>query len=243
MAGERQYILKTVDGEEYGPADQETLIRWAQSGRITPYCQIRSTLIARWEKAVDIPFLRDLLMTQIAEEQEKETTFLDKVKRKVSLRAPEEKGSAGLHGSRPEDFERAPMVFRIFAGIIDFVVVLLIGLVVFFTFAFIYSTKALAGSTTAYAGICAFYVAGMCYHTFSVVYRGQTIGQKFWGIILIKRTGGSFWLARAYIYTLLLFPFGILTPFAAYVASSRRSIQEILTGTRMVRILLTGKKR
>jgi uncharacterized RDD family membrane protein YckC len=200
-------------------------------------------LIARWEKAVDIPFLRELLMTQVVEEQEKETTFLDKVKRKMSMRAPEEKGTAGLHGSRPEDFERAPMLFRIVAGIIDFVVVLLIGLLVFFAFAFAYSTKAVSGNLAAYAGICTFYVLGMCYHTFSVVVRGQTIGQKFFGIILIKRTGGSFWLGRAYVYTLLLFPFGILTPFSAYVASSRRSIQEILTDTRMVRILLTGKKR
>jgi uncharacterized RDD family membrane protein YckC len=243
MAGERQYILKTVDGEEYGPADQETLIRWAQNGRITPYCQIRSTLIARWEKAVDIPFLRDLLMTQVVEEQEKETTFLDKVKRRMTMRAPEEKNTSGLHGSRPEDFEKAPMLFRILAAIIDLIVVLLIGVVVYLIFAFAYSTKVISGNVAGYGSICSFYVLGMCYFTFLTVFKGQTVGQKFWGIILIKRKGGAFWLGRAYVYALLLFPFGIVTPFASYVSGSRRSLQEILTGTRMVRVLLTSKKR
>jgi uncharacterized RDD family membrane protein YckC len=243
MSGERQYILKTVDGEEYGPADQETLIRWAQNGRITPYCQIRSTLIARWEKAVDIPFLRDLLMAQAVEEQEKETTAWDRLKRKATMRAPESKGSSGLHGSRPEDYDRAPMLFRILAAVIDMIVVGVIGLAVYFAYALAYSAGALSGSVVGYFGICTFYVLATAYFTFFITVKGQTVGQKFWGIILIKRTGGSFWLGRAYLYTLAMIPFGILTPFASYVATSKRSIQELITDTRMVRILLTSKKR
>ena len=143
MAGDRQYILKTVDGEEYGPADQETLMRWAENGRITPYCMVRSTLIARWEKAVDIPFLRDLLMTQMAEEQEKEMSRWDRLKQRATMRAPEDKDSSGLHGSRPEDFERAPLYLRFFACVFDLVVAVLIGVCVYFAYAFAYSSAGL----------------------------------------------------------------------------------------------------
>ena len=32
MANERMYLVKTVDGEEMGPADQETLVKWAENG-------------------------------------------------------------------------------------------------------------------------------------------------------------------------------------------------------------------
>jgi len=243
MAGEREYILKTVDGEEYGPADQETLVRWAENGRITPYCQVRSTLIARWENAVDIPFLRDLLMTQVAEEQEKEATTWDRIRQRMLMRAPEEKDTSGLHGSRPEDFERAPMLFRILAAIIDMVVVALIGVVIYLAFAYGYSSAGLDVNWACYLGVCTFYVLGTLYYVLCMALRGQTVGQRFWGIILIKCSGGPFWLGRAHMYMLLAVPFGILTPFTAYVASSKRSVQEILTGTRMVRILLTGKKR
>lgn len=243
MANDRQYILKTVDGEEYGPADQETLIRWAQNGRITPYCQIRSTLIARWEKAVDIPFLRDLLMTQVLEEQQKEATAWDKVRQRATMRASEEKDTSGLHGSRPEDFEKAPMIFRMLAALIDGVVVVLLMVAVYFLYAFLFSAGALSGNAAGYLGIATAYVVFSLYYVLSIAIGGQTIGQKFWGIILIKRMGGSFWLGRAYVYLLFMIPFGILTPIIGYVAPSGRSIQEIATGTRMVRILLTGKKR
>lgn len=243
MANERQYILKTVDGEEFGPADQETLVRWAQSGRITPYCQIRSTLIARWEKAVDIPFLRELLMTQVVEEQQKEATGWDRFKQRVTMRAAEDKGTSGLHGSRPEDLEKAPMLFRILAAFIDCVIVVLLLVAVYLLFAFLYSVKAISGNAAGYLGIATAYVVFTLYYVLSIAVRGQTVGQRFWGIILVRRQGGCFWLGRAHAYLLFMIPFGILTPVAAYVAPSGRSIQEVLTGTRMVRILLTGKKR
>lgn len=243
MANERQYIMKTLEGEECGPADQETLIRWAQSGRMTPYCEIRSTLIARWEKAIEVPFLRDILLPQLLEEKEKEITRWDRIKQRVTMRAPEDKSSSGLHGSRPEEYEKAPMMFRILAAFVDLVVVALLLVGVFFVFALLYWIKALTGNPAGYLGLTTAYVAVTLYYVVPVTVSGQTVGQRFWGIILLKRTGGSFWLGRTYAYFLFMIPFGILTPFTAYVSSSGRSLQEVLTGTRMVRMLLTGKKK
>ncbi len=88
-ASERLYILKTVDGEEYGPVDQDCLIRWAENGRITAYCQIRSTLIARWENASEVPFLRELLLKQLEEKDSRNESILGKIRRRATMRAVE----------------------------------------------------------------------------------------------------------------------------------------------------------
>ena len=50
MANERMYLVKTTEGEEMGPADQETLVKWAENGKIHPDDKIRSTMIAKWER-------------------------------------------------------------------------------------------------------------------------------------------------------------------------------------------------
>lgn len=242
MANDRQYILKTMDGEEYGPADQDTMVRWAQNGRITPHCQIRSTLIARWEKAVEVPFLREFLLPQLLEEKEQETTRWDRFKQRVTMRAAEEKDTSGLHGSRPEDYEKAPLFFRVLAAFIDAVVEVLLLLLVYFAFALAYSMGILTGNLAGYLGLLTAYLAFTLYYVVSIAFYGQTVGQRFWGIILIRRRGGAFWVGRAYAYFLFMLPLGFLTPIAVYVSSSGRSFQEILTGTRMVRMLLTGKK-
>ena len=81
------------------------------------------------------------------------------------------------------------------------------------------------------------------YFTYAMGMLGQTLGQRFWGIILIRKTGEQFYLGRAFAYATGLLCFGLLTPFFVFVSPSRRSMQEILTGTRMVRMKLVGKRR
>ena len=54
MAKEKLYIVQTENGEEFEPANQDTLVAWAKAGQITPNCKIRTTLIAQWDKAVNV---------------------------------------------------------------------------------------------------------------------------------------------------------------------------------------------
>jgi uncharacterized RDD family membrane protein YckC len=244
MAGtERLYLLKTVDGEEYGPVDQECLVRWAENGRITAYCQIRSTLIARWEKACEIPFLREILLTQIEQKDPGDTSFLSRVRTKVTRRAAEASAASGLHEVRPEDFESAPVPLRVAAGLFDLLLAGLLAVGAYLLFALLFSMNVLDGNSAFYLGVLAYYGTVLLGLAWILAVIGQTPGQKFWGIILIKRNGEQFYLGRACIYGVLTLTLGLLTPFIMFVAPSRRSLQEIVTGTRMVKVKLIGKRR
>ena len=244
MAGnERLYLLKTVDGEEYGPVDQECLVRWAESGRITAYCQIRSTLIARWEKACEVPFLRELLLKQIEQKDPGDTSFLSRVRTKVTRRATEASAASGLHEVRPEDFETAAVPMRVVAGVFDLLLAGLLAVGVYLLFALLFSAKVLDGNSAFYLGLVAYYGIMLLGLSWILAVVGQTPGQKFWGIILMKRSGEQFYLGRACIYGVFTLVFGVLTPVIMFVVPSRRSLQEIVTGTRMVKVKLIGKRR
>ena len=62
-------------------------------------------------------------------------------------------------------------------------------------------------------------------------------------MFLLHRDGKRFYLGRIYLYSFLTVFTGIFTPFFTYVMPSKRSLQEILTNTRMVKVKLVGNKR
>jgi uncharacterized RDD family membrane protein YckC len=236
-------LLKTVDGEEYGPVDQECLVRWAESGRITAYCQIRSTLIARWEKACEVPFLRDILLKQIEQKDPGDTSFISKIRTSVTRRATEASTVSGLHEVRPDDFDSAPVPLRVAAGLFDLLLAGLMAVGMYLLAALLFSLEVLDGNSAFYLGLMAYYGTLLLGLAWALAVVGQTPGQKFWGIILIKRNGEQFYLGRACLYGVLTLAFGLLTPFIMFVAPSGRSLQEIVTGTRMVKVKLIGKRR
>jgi uncharacterized RDD family membrane protein YckC len=240
---DRQYILKTVDGQEYGPVDQTTLVRWAESGRITGYCQIRSTLLPRWENACEIPFLREILLEQLEAEQRNSQTLWQKIKARVTMKAVEASSFGGLHHIRPQDFDSAGLMTRFLAGVFDFIVVIAILVVVYLLFALLCYLNILSANLAFYVGFVVAYLCVLFYFVLGMSSRAQTSGQRFWGIILIHRKGTQFYIGRAFVYTVLLFCAGLLTPVFMYLSPSKRSLQEIVTGTRMVRVKLIGKRR
>ncbi|MBN2451528.1 MAG: RDD family protein [Lentisphaeria bacterium] len=242
-ANERLYILKTVDGEEYGPVDQECLVRWAENGRITAYCQIRSTLIARWESACEVPFLRSILLKQVEEKDTRNASLFSRIRTLATRRAVQVVEISGLHEVRPEDFEAARMHIRAAAALLDLAVVVLSGVATYLVFALLFSARVLGPNGAFYLGLMVFYLSAVMYYAYNMGFSGQTVGQRFWGIILIRKNGEEFYLGRAFTYTIGMFCFGLLTPFVAFVAPSGRSLQEIVTGTRMVRVKLIGKRR
>ena len=247
MAGsDRLYLLKTIDGEEFGPADQETLVRWAQNGRITANCKIRSTLIARWERAAEIPFLRDIVMAHLEAQEKKNETLMMRIKRRATMKASRVDGSSSLNKARPEEYEAASFPLRLMAGLTDGVVVLVYAIAVYLSFAGLYlAGKSISewSSVCFHLGFVVFYVGLLLYFTLWIAHKGQTIGQHFWGVIVMHPKGHQFYTGRAYLYAVALILFWFLTPFVIFISPSHRSLQELISGTRMVRVKLVGKHR
>ncbi len=238
----RQYILKTVDGEEHGPVDQETLVRWAENQRITARCQIRSTLLARWEEAGKVSFLREIIAAQQeTEEEEYEQTFLEKVKTRVTLRANVKKKLGGVHDVKLEDYTLAPIPLRLMAGISDLIIVGLFAVTVYLVMALLYS-YGFDATACFYLWLVIVYVGVLMYYVWAISLKRQTLGHRIWGLLIVSSRGESVLLGRAYWFTLLALALGITTPFAMYVAPSGRALQDLISGVFIVKTRVVVKR-
>ena len=58
-----EYIVK-VNNKEYGPVDDEILIKWVEDGRVLPESEIRNSKLNLWKKADSFSFLKDAFNVQ-----------------------------------------------------------------------------------------------------------------------------------------------------------------------------------
>jgi hypothetical protein len=129
-----QYIIKDKNNQEHGPVDAETLEKWVDEDRITAETPIRSSLMANWRTADSMEFLRERLAEQ-AERREKAATMMEKsgsVLKDVKGRLAEKfvpPATSRFEQKRP--FMYAKMLPRTMAGLYDFIVVLLVGAVIY----------------------------------------------------------------------------------------------------------------
>ena len=92
MATEKLYIAKLENGEEIGPAEQDVLIKLAESGTITATTMVRSKLIPEWDKAGDVDFLKAIIFRQQQEKMEEIATnqpLLKRIRERITLTAPQ----------------------------------------------------------------------------------------------------------------------------------------------------------
>ncbi|MCR4575989.1 MAG: RDD family protein [Lentisphaeria bacterium] len=244
MANERMYLVKTVDGEEMGPADQETLIKWAESGKIKPNDQVRSTMIAKWDKAINMDFLKQLLLgAQEAEVMKKNKGWFSKMIDRITLRAPELEGQSGIVSVRLETYPSASIPMRICASVMDTIIMVLAFIVVYFCCYALFRSGSLDQSNAGYVCTTVFFIIYMLYHVLMVAYRIQTSGQRYWGVFLCRKNGQKFWVGRVFFYFLfniLCMPIFIVN--WVILASFGRTIPEILTGMRMVKVKLVKNR-
>lgn len=239
---ERLYIMRTPDGEEYGPVDQDALVRWAESGRISSNCEIRSTLLNRWEKAHTVAFLRDILVDQISvTEQRVKEGFFRRLRRRASVKSSNVTRHA-VKKSQVSEYKSATLWARIGAAVIDIICVGIWAVIVYLSCALIFSLRILGPNECFYLGFVVFYMGMFAYFLWTLVYTAQTMGQRFTGIILLRNSGGQVFSGRAFFFTIFLILFGPLTPLFALFNKSKRALHEILTDTRMVRMKLVGKR-
>lgn len=244
MANERSYLVKTEAGEELGPVDQEALIRLTENGRITPDAQVRSVLVPRWEKAVNVPFLKPLLIEKQAKRiLEKKVPWWIRIRNRATLRAEDSVAMNSLVQVRAENFDRAPMFSRIFAAAIDLFIVLIGCLMLTGCCYVLLKQQRLNTENAAYILLllCWFWIN--LYYVFMITVKTQTVGQKFWGIFLVRTNAMKFFAGRSFFYMLFMLLFGFFTPLHIKFSPSRRSWQEILTGTKMVKTKLADNSR
>lgn len=75
---------------------------------------------------------------------------------------------------------------------------------------------------------------GFCYGFFA-----QTFGMWYWGIFIIRKNIEEVYFFRAFIYTLMMFVFGIFTPVFLYVFN--RGLHDLLAGVRVINVAGTTK--
>lgn len=237
-----QYIILNDDGKEYGPIDQETLQKWVEHGRILPDTQVRNALIKKWNKAEDIDFLKLAFAVQTAKKEE-DAGFKDKVAELLSF-LPWKKKNVEVQKKtafRHEYIHDPANVFqRVAAAVFDIVLMFICAVIVFFAGAL--AVGAGYDVNAVFDRLFIIFFAGMLlYYGISLGVYAQTVGMWFWGIMIVKKNNGEVFLGRAYLFSLLMIIFGVISPFIVYVNPSRRSLHDILSGTKLIKIAASPK--
>ncbi|MBQ6473269.1 MAG: RDD family protein [Victivallales bacterium] len=236
MANTRLYFLKNEAGEQIGPLDEEALVRLAQEGKVTLNCQVRPTLLPTWNKALDVPFLKPILKQELARQVEQQhNTPWTRLKARLTLRAPESSDSFGLTKKDANNYPAASLGLRLAAGLTDVLILAVWALLLFLGFAWLFSRQLISPDAVFYIGFTIWWLSVLFYYTLGMSWMAQTPGQRFWGIFLLRRDNLKFWCGRTFFYTLFLLLSGIFTPL--FVLTTGCSLAELITGTRMVRII------
>lgn len=233
MANEKRlYMVRMPDATEVGPADQPTLERWVESGRLTEECQVRNTLVPRWNDAATISFLKKKLEERVAAMDTGPTAadrFRDRVTKTGILNAK----LPNLSAAGTFVFTPASVMLRISAGVFDLVIVLVYAGCV---------QACLAGAVTVlgtslafYLGLALSYMGAVMYVAWSVGFHAQTLGQRFWGLMVVRREGEQVFLGRAFAFAVGAVLLGWTSPFVAFIIPSKRALPDALSGTRVVR--------
>ncbi len=243
MANERLFIVRNAAGEEFEPADQQTLVKWAEMGKIDLDCKIRSTLVNKWDNVLDIPFLKPLLKEQVvARVNAQHNTPWERLKARINLKVEDISNSAtnGLVKRNSATAPTASVPMRIMALLTDLLIMLIWGVILHLTGALCYKYDVIEASNLFYIGFSIYFPTFLFYFIFFMYLNQQTPGQRFWGIYLVKMNGESYWMGRIFFYVVFMFGLGILNPLFLFACG--RTVQEVLTSTRMTRIVIDPNK-
>ncbi len=227
---ERKFMVRMIDGQEYGPVDQEGLVRWAQKGRLTSGCQVRNALMTRWNRPEDLPFLKEIIEAQEAAKAP-EPTLLEKMKQQATMKAKAPPKLKALHASGTFAFTPAGLDLRLGAALIDLAVVGLIWVVLLVAL-----SRMLGPASASYPWLVLAYLSAVMYLAWTIGFRAQTLGMQFWGVLVVQKDDGAeVLLGRAFIFAAATVFLGVLSPLLVKVLPSSRGVGDIFSGTRVVR--------
>ncbi len=70
-----EFVIRDIEGNEHGPVDQETLVKWVEDDRVTAKTEVRNSLLGTWKNATDFGFLHEVLEAQKSREVAAEDNF------------------------------------------------------------------------------------------------------------------------------------------------------------------------
>lgn len=242
MAPQKLYIAKFENGEETEPVEQDVLIKLAENGTITATTMIRSKLIPEWNKAGNVDFLKAIIFRQqqdILQTKALSKSAWQRFCDRITLTAPQAvmNKAGGLVQTRPEMLPKATPGLRLLAGLTDGLVIVICLAALYFGGTQLRAHQILADGYCVLATLAAMLLFYLCYFTLQIgLGSNQTIGQRLWGIQLIRTNGKPFWMARVYLYALFLLPSMVLAP--VFILPGLRTIPEMLTATRLAKVLV-----
>jgi uncharacterized RDD family membrane protein YckC len=240
---ERKYLVKTVDGEQLGPADQDQLKKWVETGRLSPVCQVRCTLLNRWEKARDIAFLKDLFDARQAPKKDLPVGPLGRVLQRLTLRAARVEMRSGLQRNKQVEYDAASIMLRLLAGASDLLIMLALAIAIYLVMAGLHVSGVMDSTSAFYLGLVIFYPLFLIYYAGNISSRAQTPGHKLWGLMVVHKGGDELFLFRCFWFTMFMLAFGVTTPLVMFVLPSGRALQDVLCGVRVVRTKIVGEAR
>lgn len=133
-----EYIVLGKNNEEYGPVDQETLLKWVEHGRVLKDSKIRNSLMKQWHEAGKLDFLEDAFSVQEVHEEEEASTPTGLLKGFLGLNAKKhevEKAKGKQATAFVQKYTPAPATVyqRIATFATDAVLLSLVALILFFT--------------------------------------------------------------------------------------------------------------
>jgi uncharacterized RDD family membrane protein YckC len=223
-----EYLVQIGDGDEYGPVSQKELIEWAKDGRLDLDTKVRNKLFKEWKKAGEYQFLKEFL--------DKVENSVKKVDGGILKVTTVNVGARSLTFSGVFRFTPVGFMGRLFASIIDFVLVVAIWCLISIPTLILLDKKLLVDTPLVSTALVALFVfIFMLYQTSFLGMKASTPGYLFFGYILVRDTDGSEVLSfRAFCFSLFLFFFWWLVPLIMFVTPAKRTLHEFLVGCRVI---------
>ncbi len=239
---ERAYIVKLENGESLGPLDEEALKRLAQEGTITENAEIRSTMLAIWEKAKNIDCLKKIYRAQMLKRAEAYANDPKaQLKARLEMRGDYDPLATAL-SQEGITYQNAGFLVRFLAGLLDLVILAAAALLLLFL-----SWSLMRGGLLSPNGALGLFCVATwslsaVYYMVYLTWRGQTIGQRFWGLVVITPDLRNVYPIKGFLFFLLLAFFGLLSPLTWLCTGCRFTLQELVPKV-MVRHITVTRKR
>lgn len=229
-------MVKDKDGTEYGPVAQDELINWAKEERIVYGSEVRNKLFKGWRVAEAYEFLKPYLKEKEASEAPVAIVTPSKKKEKI-----QHLGEAPIFRFTP-----AGLFHRTTAYLIDVTFITALWLVIsYICMAHLPEKVTITPEFMAF-NIAAYAFIYLLYFTLTIGLQAQTVGQSFYGIIVVNSEDGSPILTgTAFVYSLLLLVMWPLAPFGIIVTPAKRALHDFMSKSRVIylqRKALASKK-
>ena len=230
-----KYIVKTQGGKEYGPVDQEVLVQWAQTGRISADCEIRNSLMQSGNPASKVPFLKDIIENQLRAKTQNRilapqiSEIFSSDPNKSSIQAK------SLNTTGQFTYTPADVKIRFGAFIVDAILVGAVGVIYFFGAANLLQGD--ANQHNVFVGFTLIFLfTVLMYYTVTMGFTAQTLGQWLFGIMVVRTGGQPVLMGRAFVYSVFYMLLFWSTVVFAYCLPSKRAMQDMLSGVRVITI-------